>query len=256
MRHEKFPLVLEYTRLKQNPLLEGVSGSGKTTVAEQVAEEMKLSFNLLGMTNMTSVGDILGFKSVDGRYIPTVFRESFENGGVFLLDEVDAADPNTLLCLNTMANGYVAFPDKRVMMHKDFHLILTANPVHEGSLYTGRNTLDFSSKNRWKTISMPTDHALEERLTSKLTATITKAVRKCFKDNAISQTITMRDAIRYHVAVKNDMQRFGEDPVDAFTFAQPQLHTEVKRIVDKLIIQTRPLSDAKNMSELYQMVQN
>jgi len=253
-KHAQYKLVRRYTELGQNPLLEGVSGSGKTTLAKQIAEDLGLSFNLLGMTNMTSVSDILGFKAVNGKYVNSTFRESFENGGLFLLDEVDAADPNTLLCLNTMANGYLAFPDKRVEMHKDFRLILTANPSTQGNMYTGRNKLDFSSKNRWKTIPMPTDLKLEEELTDALSAEIVTAVRKCFIDNGITQVLTMRDTMRYHIAVKENLAELGEDPLDAFLFAQPQLHTEVTKIVGKVKASKVSLSKPKNISELYSLL--
>ena len=86
---------------------------------------------------------------ITGRLIPTgdggkfeyqrsQFVEFYEEGGVFLLDEIDAADANVFLVLNqALANGHLPVPNRigspQAMRHQDFVLIAAANTFGNGA---------------------------------------------------------------------------------------------------------------------------
>lgn len=178
-------------------LLTGPAGSGKSTLAKQIAEEMKFRFFSISMTRQTTLSHLLGFRSVNGVYIPSSLRDCYENGGMMLLDELDAGDPNVLLCLNTIENGYISFPDAMIESHKDFRLVATANPQDEHNFYTGRSKLDGATLDRYDLIDMERDDALEQSLVDHDTHNRMQLLRKIMKENNSTKVVSMRDAIRY-----------------------------------------------------------
>lgn len=254
IRHIKYETIKRFLELSLNPLLIGEAGTGKTTVVKQVADDLGQRFETLSLTKQTSVGHIIGFKSVTGDYIPTTFRDIYENGGIFLLDEIDAADPNTLLCLNTIDNGYVSFPDKRVEGHKDFKLAATANPASEGNIYTGRSKLDFASLNRFLRVEMPRDSELEIALTSKETVKILDTARKIHSDNGSSVNLTMRDSLRYDILSKENESIVG-NPITTLLGGNDALAAEMEEAIGIIISSNKPLSEAADFEDLLDLLQ-
>lgn len=164
-RHALFPRVLRAIGAALNVLIVGPAGSGKTTIAEQVAEALSLPFYMTGAVD--SPYKLLGFRDAQGRYEPTAFRRAFEHGGVFLFDEMDASSPSALLAFNAaLANGYADFPDGMVKRHADFRVIAAANTYGAGRdrQYVGRNQLDAASRDRFVTLPMDYDARLERLL--------------------------------------------------------------------------------------------
>ena len=198
MHHSRYSYIRTIVESGMPVLLEGEAGSGKSTLARQLASDLGLTFHSMSCTKQMSVSALLGFISINGVYIPTQLRTAFENGGLFLLDEIDAADPNVLLCLNTIENGFISFPDGIVQMHPQFRLIATANPAGEHSTYTGRSKLDFSTLNRYFRIHLDRDPNLELSLTSPEVVRNVEYIRTLFRENGITKPITMRDTIRMH----------------------------------------------------------
>jgi hypothetical protein len=103
----------------------------------------------------------------------TDFLTCYEEGGVFLLDELDASDSNMLLTINSaLANGYCNVPNRhkkaRADKHKDFVCIATANTYGRGATrtYAGRNQLDEATLDRFRigTVECDYDEAVERAL--------------------------------------------------------------------------------------------
>jgi MoxR-like ATPase len=152
----------------------GPAGSGKTTLSGQLAQCLKRGFGFLSLSGGTTEGQLLGRLTSDGRYLPSLFVELYEKGGVFLLDEVDAADPNVLLVLNSaLANGDLSVPARVkkpfAKRHENFVLVCAANTWGTGAdwQYVGRNQLDaaFLSRFAGAIIEVGYDEALERVLT-------------------------------------------------------------------------------------------
>lgn len=150
-------------------MIVGIAGVGKTTAAEQVADALDLSFHAISVGMQTTKTDILGFIDAAGKYQQTGFRKAFEKGGVYLMDEVDAGNPNVLITINSaISNGFVEFPDKMVRKHKDFKFVSTANTYGNGndSKFVGRNKLDAATLDRFVVLNWEIDEILEDAIVS------------------------------------------------------------------------------------------
>ena len=154
-----------------SPWLTGGAGVGKTTIAEQVAKSLDLEYSPESFCSQSSKAEMKGYKTANGLYESTEFRKRFEEGGVYLLDEVDAANPNILLALNSaLSNGIMAFPDGVVRKHPKFVAIACANTYGNGATaeYVGRQVIDGSSVDRFVKLDIPVDENMEAGIVSDL----------------------------------------------------------------------------------------
>lgn len=148
-----------------NLWMTGPAGSGKTTAAMNVAKALGLPFHFCGAINDDY--KLTGFIDAHGNLVRTPFREAFEHGGVFLLDEVDGCNPAVLLALNAaLANGTCDFADGNIKRHDDCVIIAAANTWGLGAThkYVGRNKLDAASLDRFKMIPWDYDEDMERDL--------------------------------------------------------------------------------------------
>lgn len=167
LRHKQLDQLIKYSSLRLSPLLVGMAGTGKTHAGKQVAEALGLSFFSISVGAQTTKTDIMGYMDATGRYIKTHFREAYENGGVFLMDEIDAGNANVLITINAaLSNDLAAFPDAMVERHPDFIFIASANTFGNGAnrQYVGRNQLDAATLDRFAIIEWHIDDDLEENL--------------------------------------------------------------------------------------------
>lgn len=167
LRHKQLEQLISYSMLRISPLLVGMAGTGKTHAAEQVATALSLPFFSISVGAQTTKTDIMGYTDANGRYVRTHFREAYENGGVFLMDEIDAGNANVLITINAaLSNGLAAFPDMMVKKHDDFVFIASANTFGNGAnrQYVGRNQLDAATLDRFAILEWLIDEDLEESL--------------------------------------------------------------------------------------------
>jgi hypothetical protein len=179
-----------------NVWLAGPSGSGKTHAAHAVADAMSLPFYYSGA--VSDAYALLGYKDAHGNYVPTLCREAYENGGVFLFDEVDGSDPTATLALNAMlANGHAAFPDKLIRRHKDCRVIAAANTWGHGATreYVGRNKLDTAFLKRFAFMNWSYDEELERETCGNPTwAKRVQHVRKAVEKKGLRVLVTPRES--------------------------------------------------------------
>ncbi len=161
--HKAFERIAKLASARQNIMMVGPTGSGKTELARQVATALDMPFSELSCSAGTSESQLQGWLLPVGdsgrfSYVPAPFVETYQNGGVFLLDEIDSADPNLLTIINSaLANGHFTIPQKidggsSVTRHPDFVCIACANTYGHGAdrLYVGRNQLDASTLERFR----------------------------------------------------------------------------------------------------------
>jgi energy-coupling factor transporter ATP-binding protein EcfA2 len=167
--HKMLPTILQAMMAGASPFIVGPAGSGKTTLAMQMAEVMKLKFYCA--SRVTSEFKLIGFVDAHGATVRTPFREAYEYGGVFLFDEVDASDPDAMVTFNAgLSNGFVDFPDGLVTKHKDFHAIAAGNTYGRGAdrQYVGRNQLDAATLDRFVVFEVDYDEQLEDEVAGNL----------------------------------------------------------------------------------------
>ena len=165
--HYHTPLVRAALQADVPIWLYGEAGSGKSTAGEQAANSLGLPFRSISLGPTTSKSDLMGYRDATGNYHSTAFREVYENGGVFTLDEIDSGHPGILTILNSaLANGHGEFPDSRVPRHEMARFIASANTIGRGatSEYVGRAPIDAATIDRFAFIPMDTDEDLEEAL--------------------------------------------------------------------------------------------
>ncbi|CAL9373008.1 hypothetical protein SUDANB171_00897 [Streptomyces sp. enrichment culture] len=165
--HEVLPDVILVLKARCHALLVGPAGTGKSTIAQQVARTLDLEFHALSLGPTTPMSKIFGYYDAHGTYHDTPFRRAFEEGGLMLLDELDSGHPGLLSELNqALSLGVCAFADDMVTAHPDFRVIATANTYGTGPdrQYTGRQALDAATLDRFVILDVPVDEALEERL--------------------------------------------------------------------------------------------
>lgn len=142
---------------------------------------------------------LTGFIDANGKYQETQFYKAFKNGGLFVLDEIDASVPEALVVLNTaIANGYFDFPNEKVEAHKNFRIVACANTYGLGGndIYVGRNQLDGASLDRFAVVYFDYDETLEKELVEdKKWVEFVQALRKQIKERRIKHIVSMRASI-------------------------------------------------------------
>ena len=167
VQHHMFNKVLVTLSERTPTYLVGPAGTGKSTIAENASKALGLDFSSKSCSSQSTESSLLGYMSATGSYVTTEFRERFEFGGVFLLDEVDNGNPNVLTVLNSsLSNTFMAFPDGMVKRHEDFVLIATANTFGNGATaeYVGRNPLDKAFTDRFANLEIGYDNDVEEAM--------------------------------------------------------------------------------------------
>lgn len=188
-----------------NILLVGPAGCGKTHLAHQVAEAMGRGFASIsctaGMSESALQGWMLPGDGGSFEYVTSDFVRMYEEGGVFLFDEVDAADPNTLLFINqALANGSFYLPQRKgrtlVKRHTDFVCIAAANTFGTGAnmTYAGRERLDESTLDRFRagTVLLDYDTKFERAAVDPEILAWGWAVRKRIGEARLSRIMSTR----------------------------------------------------------------
>lgn len=172
--HENFELLLKCAMLKRPVLMSGPAGSGKTSAGRMLAKALGRDFRCLSVCSTTSESKILGFINIHGQYVDqSGLAHCIRNGGIFLMDEIDAANSNIAVVVNDLAakmpgEDYYQLPSGEIIkIHENFLFIAAANTWgHGGGLdYVGRNKLDGATLDRFvNKISWDYDEKLENAL--------------------------------------------------------------------------------------------
>lgn len=196
LQHFEFERILKTISAGVPIALVGPAGSGKTTMVYNVAKSLDMSFASQSVSAQSTTFDFFGYKNAKGEYVSTLFRDKYENGGVFLLDEFDAGNPNVLAALNqATANSIAPFPDKMVEKHKDFIIVMAGNTFGGGGTidYVGRNKIDAATLDRFAFIYVDYDEGLEEKLAvNKSWCKRVQSFRKLVRDKKVRTIISPR----------------------------------------------------------------
>ena len=230
--HNKFKEILTLVSNNIPVMLTGGAGSGKSSTCEKVAETLGLDFYFSNA--ITQEYKLTGFIDANGKYQATQFYKAFKNGGLFLLDEIDASVPEALVIINTaIANGYFDFPNGKVQAHEDFRIVACANTYGLGGndVYVGRNQLDGASLDRFAVVFFDYDPELEKQLvTNKDWVVFIQKLRQRLRDKRIKHIVSMRATIYGDKMLKAGM--------------------DIKSVFDEVVFKNLSLDDIKSIGTL------
>lgn len=162
-----FENILHLVAAHENVYLYGPAGSGKNTIAEQIAEVLGVEFYY--QNTLVTKFDVSGYKNAQGEYEETPFYKAWKNGGLFFADELDNSTAEAIIALNAaLANGYYTFPNsgEKVAKHPGFYCIAAGNTNGQGATeeYCGRYQMDESSRDRFAFIEIDYNAKVEESI--------------------------------------------------------------------------------------------
>ncbi len=142
-------------------LVTGPTGCGKTTAIIQAHVRNNKSIYRVNVTSETDEDALMGgFRLKDGE---TVYQdgpvlEAMKNGATLLLDELDLAMPNKILCLQSILEGepyFVKRDNRFVEPAKGFMVVATANTKMNGDesgSYIGTQIMNAAFRDRFSLI--------------------------------------------------------------------------------------------------------
>lgn len=162
-----FANILKLVAAHENVYLYGPAGSGKNTIAEQIAEALGVEFYY--QNTLVTKFDVSGYKNAQGEYEETPFYKAWKNGGLFFADELDNSTAEAIIALNAaLANGYYTFPNsgEKVAKNPNFYCIAAGNTNGQGATeeYCGRYQMDESSRDRFAFIEIGYNAKIEESI--------------------------------------------------------------------------------------------
>tara|TARA_R110000824_G_scaffold120382_3_gene275618 strand:- start:9050 stop:10159 length:1110 start_codon:yes stop_codon:yes gene_type:complete len=227
--HEQLQAVLDVIAMGELPMLVGPAGTGKTVLAKQVADILDLPFASIscsgGMTEAKIFGrSVPNIHTGDEKYNGTTYVDLYENGGVYLFDEFDAADDNMMCSLNqSFDNGYMSVPERKTNpkcdRHEDSQIICTANTYGTGAdrQYVSRNQMDAATMDRFTIIEIGYDAEIEEQVCpdAELLERF-RGYRKAIQDNGLERIVSYRTLRK---AMKQRAIGWDDKTIDAQFFA-------------------------------------
>ena len=131
--------------------------------------------SVLSTLNCPSAGSLIGGIDAHGTYHETAFIHAYETGGVYLLDEIDAAPAEILVAVNAaLANGHLSLPRhhdharRTIKRHPNTVIFAAANTYGTGATaqYVGRSQIDAATLDRFTgaVFTIGYDAALERQL--------------------------------------------------------------------------------------------
>lgn len=161
-----FPPIAEDVALDieegQKVMLIGHTGSGKTSLVEQMAARIGQGCLRVNMNGQTSISDFVGFWTVKGgqtEWVDGVLPKAMKMGLWLIIDEIDCAEASILAALNAVLEpaGRLMLKEKGAELvepHERFRLFATANAVGSMSvfrhLYQGANLMNEAFLDRWR----------------------------------------------------------------------------------------------------------
>lgn len=216
-RHPRFAEVLALCALPKAlrvpVLLVGPAGCGKSTLAHHVALALDRQYGSIslseGVTEAALTGRVLPIHE-HGRFghVDSEFLRCYTSPSVYLLDELDAADPNVLLVINqAVANGgfhvetrAVDGHETWVPWHDDSVILGAANTYGTGATaqYVGRSAIDAATLDRFIIMYLEYDARVESAIMGAPLPTLAPWMPHAYSEDARTKTL-----LRLHTWIGN-----------------------------------------------------
>lgn len=244
-QHKALRTVLKWLRINVHVYLFGMSGSGKSHAARQAADLLGVPLFAQSVHRLMSAEDLLGFVGPTGNYVPGIVYRwlKSEIGGLFLLDEMDAANPSLLIAANYVLalspGDSMTFANGETLTLTDKHFVVTGgNTTAQGATeqFSGRAKQDGATMNRLAFVEFDIDEALERFMvaTDAIGAewvTYVQRVRQVCAENAIPLMLTPRTSIMGAKGLRDGISR--EDVVSALIWQG--CSKDIRRTVNNLV---------------------
>lgn len=162
--HFQFELALRAVASGVNVYLYGERGTGKSTIARQIAKALGQPAIVQPVSSGLTSSAILGYMTADGKYCPSNLYHAYTKGYLYVGDEFDGAEAEILLSLNGLIdNRYATFPNgETIEAHKDFRFLAIGNTNGLGGngTYTARSRLDAATLDRFCLLTIDRDDSL------------------------------------------------------------------------------------------------
>lgn len=163
---QEFDEVLAWVVNFNAVMLTGPAGTGKGTMARQVAEALEADF--FEVNAVQNAYELTGFVDANSYYVETPFYRACKNAAdgnptVFLFDEIDCSVPEVLKIFNEALSSYeFTFPNGELLEFPEMRIICAANTYGTGAdmQYCG-NQLDASTLDRFAMIEVGYDPKID-----------------------------------------------------------------------------------------------
>jgi len=258
---QNFQKVIDDVFLGNNVMLIGGAGTGKTYMAEMVANILGLPTETINCNQYTSPIEILGGQTIEG-YQEGKLINAWSQGKLLILDEMPKLDPNTAGLLNeALAKTNLSPDDERAQIQntrgdvfrkkKGFGVIATGNvyPNSDSMSYSANNKQDLSLLDRFSgsvyEIEKNPEYEQKEILEGDLLIwKVADAIRTLIEQNAWDNQVSIRfmqssrNVLYFEkqmIEKNKDMSKHKtyKDSVDSliYTFTEPQ-QKEIKSAIN------------------------
>lgn len=182
--------------------ISGPTGNGKSTSIEQICAKRKRPLIRINFNSMTDEDQLIGTKTlIDGNVeiIEGPIVIAMRLGIPLLLDEIDAGNSNTLMCLQPILEGkpfYFKLKNELIYPTLGFNIFATANTKGKGSedgRYIGTNVLNEAFLERFA-VTFNQEYP-EQRTELKIVTNLMKSY-ECLDEKFAENMVKWADAIR------------------------------------------------------------
>ena len=221
----------------------GPTGNGKSTTVEQICAKQNRPIIRINLNSMTDEDQLIGTKTLTDGNVEVIegpIVRAMRMGYVLLLDEIDAGNANTLLCLQPILEGkpfYFKLKNEMIIPAAGFNIFATANTKGKGSedgRYIGTNILNEAFLERFA-VTMVQDYpgqAVELKIITNVMNQFdcldsdfandlvrwADTIRRTFDDGGVDENITTRRLIHIvkSFSIFNDKKKSVELCVNRF----------------------------------------
>ena len=218
--------IYEHARKTRKPMLfEGHAGTGKTSSAINYAYQMGIGVGIQNCSAGLQLSDVIGKVTIlpngEAGWIDGALTKAMRFGGVYVLDEINFAQPKVLQRFQDVANSYVLELHENngeiIHAHPDFVLVATYN-----NGYKHTNALNEAVLDRYKLkLYFDYDYEIESRVIKLPTLlSLAKQMRNDAIQGIYSTPVSLRmlkafqelaTDLNYDFAVNNFLMAFNAD---------------------------------------------
>jgi cobaltochelatase CobS len=225
----------------RNLLVQGPTGSGKSSLIEQFANRMGIAVYRVPCHGRSEFGDFTGQLVIkqDGstEFVHGALPLAMKTGGVILFDEINFLPPSVSGALNTVLDGGpLLLPETGEVIepHPSFRIAATGNAVDQGddaALYRGTQRMNLAMLQRFLMAKVGYLSSMEEavvlnKVAPRLPATLIQSlvktaedVRDAFQKGDIETVLSTRTMVKMSRILEARLPLVLKNPMDETKFA-------------------------------------